>query len=179
MPPPSLLSLFFFCQASSSRSLALSPQSASASSHHVNYTVVLFSLLFTTLLFLSPTPPRLLLPRCQLFARVCSGCWYEGGRAACAGAQLHNKRPFSVIWLAQIRGLLVLVLRRWRLQQMQAHSWLLSEHGWRGRPPRMCWYFQLLNGSEISPKANFTWLMFCLFLHCLALSWYEISLRRL
>lgn len=90
-------------------------------SHHINCTTVPFVLLlFTTLLFLSPSLLLCLrLLRCQRFAGVCSGCWNEEG--ACAGAPFNIKWLFGVIWLAQIRGLSVPV-RRWLPQRTERLS---------------------------------------------------------
>lgn len=132
--PKTNFSSFFLVSSPSSpstpslHSLSLSLYSTSAPSHHVNYTTVLFLYYSAPLLFLSHSLLCRLLLRCQHFARVCSGCWNEEG--ACTGAQFNNKWLFSVIWLAQIRGLLV-VLRRWLSQKIKPlHCCCLSTADW-------------------------------------------------
>lgn len=66
------------------------------------------------------------------FARVCSGCWGEGGVGGVHVLSLNSstKRLLSVIWLAEIRGLSV-VVRRWLLQRTrQLHCHCQSPTGW-------------------------------------------------
>lgn len=131
-------------QPPSLHSLPLSLHSTSAPSHHVNYTTLLFLYYSPRCKFCHPSHGCACL--CYITSVFCQGLqWlskWGGGEGACTGAQFNNKWLLSVIWLAQIRGLLVLV-RRWLLQRTR---WLhccccLSAADWDVCLKCVLWHF--------------------------------------
>lgn len=81
-------------------SLSLSLYSTSASSHHVNYTTVLFLYYSPLCYFCHPSLLCLLFATLPAFCQGLQWLLIWGGGGACTGAQFNNKWLFSVIWLA-------------------------------------------------------------------------------